>query len=59
MPEIVKTFTYPKGKVTVRQPVLTEEEYNRRLKQVSRAAVAVLKEQQKAERNRENEKICI
>lgn len=60
MSEIVTTYTYPQGKVTVRRPELPEVEYQKRMKEVNKAATQVLKEKQKAERiHLDNEKLCV
>ena len=40
----VKTFTFPNAIVRVSRPELTEEEYDRRHKELERAAAAYMRE---------------
>ena len=59
MDETVKTFVYKEGTVIVHKPILTEEEYESRKQQVSRAAAALLREKYAAEEGNKNEKQCV
>jgi ribosome recycling factor len=57
MGETIRTFEYPNAKITVHIPELSEEERNRRMKQLERAAEGLLMELIKQERNINNDKI--
>lgn len=57
MGETIRTFEYPNAKITVHIPELSEEERNRRMKQLERAAQGLLMELIKQERNINNDKI--
>lgn len=47
----MQVFTYPNMIVRVHYPDITQEEHNRRMKQVHKAAENVLKSKEKGERN--------
>ena len=50
----MQVFTYPNMVVRVHRPDITQEEHNRRMKQIHKAAENVLKSKKKGEKREAN-----